>query len=128
MKMVWRFSTIGAIVTAAATAGLITGCASSGPITKEQANYPVNRIDAQGLFLENCATCHGKDGRAKTFHGRLVGAQNLTDPTFQTDTSNEEIRHAIMTGPKAMPSFKDKLSPNEIDALVDYVRGFGSGS
>lgn len=126
--MVRRTTTIGSLAIAVTITALITGCASSGPLTRAQANYPADKIDARGLFLENCATCHGQDGRAKTFHGRLVGAQNLTDPTFQSDTSNDEIRHAIQTGPKAMPAFAKKLSPTEIDALVDYVRGLGPAS
>src|SRR5215469_5365131 len=84
--------------------GLASGCASH-PIAAQEANYPVDKVDAQGLFNENCATCHGKNGRAKTFHGRLVGAQNLTDPEFQEDTSDTQIVHAIKTGPSVMPAF-----------------------
>ena len=102
----------------------IWGCASKGPITVKEANYPVAQVDARGLFHENCAICHGKNGRAHTFHGRLVGAQNLTDPEWQSETSHSEIVHAIKTGPGAMPAFEKKLSPSEIDALAVYVRSF----
>jgi len=35
------------------------------------------------LFNDNCARCHGKDGRAKTFHGKMVGARNLTNAKWQ---------------------------------------------
>lgn len=101
---------------------LISGCASTKPVTAAQKSLPVDKVDARGIFLENCATCHGKDGRATTFHGRMVWAQNLTDAKFQSATSNEEIRNAIMTGPRAMPSFEKKLSSSEIEALVIYVR------
>ncbi|MGH7994296.1 MAG: hypothetical protein ACREDQ_12310, partial [Limisphaerales bacterium] len=48
---------------------LISGCASTGPLTVQQANYPADKIDARGLFTENCITCHGQNGRAHTFHG-----------------------------------------------------------
>lgn len=100
----------------------LCGCASNKPLTAQQAGYPKEQINAHGIFVENCATCHGKDGRAKTFHGHMVWAQNLTDAKFQTNTSDEEIRNAIKTGPKAMPAFEKKLSASEIDALVAYVR------
>jgi mono/diheme cytochrome c family protein len=109
------------------TAGLwllISGCASAGPLAVQQANYPKDKVDARGLFVENCATCHGRDGRAHTFHGRLLGAQNLTDEKWRAATSDEEIIKAIKTGPKAMPAFEKKLSPSEIDALAAYVRAF----
>jgi mono/diheme cytochrome c family protein len=102
---------------------LVSGCASH-PLTAQEASYPADKVDARGLFNENCARCHGENGRAKTFHGRLLGAQNLTDPDFQADTSDAQIIHAIKTGPSVMPAFEKKLSSTEIDALATYVRSF----
>jgi mono/diheme cytochrome c family protein len=103
---------------------LISGCASPGPLAVKQASYPEDKVDAHGLFVENCAVCHGENGRAHTFHGWMVGAQNLTDASWQMDTMDEEIIHAIKTGPSVMPAFEKKLSPSEIDALATYVRTF----
>jgi len=103
---------------------LISGCASSGPLAVRQASFPADKVDAHGLFVENCAVCHGKNGRAHTFHGWMVGAQDLTDTGFQADTMDVQILHAIKTGPGAMPAFEKKLSPSEINALAAYVRTF----
>jgi mono/diheme cytochrome c family protein len=103
---------------------LITGCASPGPLAVKQASYPEDKVDARGLFVENCTVCHGKNGRAHTFHGILVGAQNLTKANWQTNTADDEIVYAIKTGPREMPAFEKKLSASEIDALVKYVRTF----
>src|ERR1700722_14059117 len=103
-------------------AAFVVSCKTTPPLAAQQANFPKDKVDARGLFIENCATCHVKDGHAKTFHGRLVGAQNLTDAKFQAETSDEEISTAIKKGPKAMPAFAKKLSPSEIDALAAYVR------
>jgi mono/diheme cytochrome c family protein len=100
------------------------GCQSNGRLAIEQANYPRDKVDARALFNENCAKCHGMDGRAKTFHGRLVGAQNFTDEKWRTTITDEEMSDAIKKGPKAMPAFEKKLSQAEIDALVAYVRSF----
>ena len=107
-----------------ALAFLMSGCASPGPLAVKQASDPENKVDARGLFNENCAVCHGKNGRAHTFHGWLVGAQNLTNAKFQANTTDEEIIKAIKTGPSVMPAFEKKLSPSEIDALATYVRTF----
>jgi mono/diheme cytochrome c family protein len=106
---------------------LIWGCASKESLTVKEANYPAPEVDARGLFQENCVTCHGANGRAHTFHGRLAGAQNLTDPQWQSETSDAEIIHAIKTGPSVMPAFGKKLSESEIDALGGYVRTFKQG-
>jgi mono/diheme cytochrome c family protein len=100
------------------------GCQSNGRLAMQQANYPKDKVDAHALFNENCAKCHGMDGRARTFHGRLVGAQNFTDAKWRTNVTDEEMSDAIKKGPKAMPAFGKKLSQAEIDALVAYVRSF----
>jgi cbb3-type cytochrome c oxidase subunit III len=101
----------------------LSGCASK-PLSAQQANDPVDKVDARGLFVENCIICHGRNGRAHTFHGWIVGAQNLTDNKWQAETSNAEILHAIKTGPGVMPAFGKKLSETEIEALAVYVRSF----
>ena len=106
----------------AAIPWLISSCASTGKLAKEEADYPKEKVNARGLFLENCATCHGNDGRAKTFHGWMVNAQDLTDVGFQVETTDEQIIHAIKTGPMMMPAFGKKLSDAEIEALAAYVR------
>ena len=100
---------------------LSSGCASH-PVATEEAYYPADKVDAQALFVENCSTCHGKNGRAHTFHGLLVGAQNLTKPKWQERTADSEILNAIKTGPGVMPAFEKKLSGTEIEALAKYVR------
>ena len=103
---------------------LVAGCASTPTLAEQQAGYAKNQVDAPGLFAENCATCHGHNGRARTFHGWLLGAQNFTNHHWQTNTSDIEIIHAIKTGPKLMPAFQKKLSTEEIEALAAYVRTF----
>ncbi len=109
-------------------AWLVSGCASTPSLAVQQAGYPQDKVDAPGLFVENCATCHGRDGRARTFHGWLLGAQNFTDARWQKDTSDAEIIHAINTGPHLMPAFQKKLSVSEIAALAAYVRTFKPAS
>jgi mono/diheme cytochrome c family protein len=90
----------------------------------DQTTNTANKIDAAQLFDKNCAKCHGKDGRAKTFRGKMVGAQNLTDAKFQETITDDKIAEAIRKGPDEMPAFEKKLSPEEINALVAYVRHF----
>jgi mono/diheme cytochrome c family protein len=107
-------------------AWLVSGCASPNTLAMQQAGYPVDQVDAPGLFAENCAKCHGADGRARTFRGRLAGAQNFTDAKWQTDTANEDITHTIQFGHEDMPAFQKKLSATEIAALAAYVRTFKS--
>jgi mono/diheme cytochrome c family protein len=116
------------LIAIAGLSWLVAGCSSTSTLAVQQAGYPKDKVDAPGLFTENCATCHGRNGRARTFHGRLLGAQNFTDARWQTATSDDEIIRAIKTGPKLMPAFQKKLSAAEIDALAAYVRIFNPAS
>lgn len=78
--------------------------------------------DGDVLFLKNCASCHGKDGRAKTFKAKFNHARNLTDPTWQAAITDEHMYESILHGKDKMPAFGKKLSEDEVAALVTYIR------
>jgi len=75
------------------------------------------------LYSGNCASCHGRDGGAKTLKARLNHARKLNDPEWQDRVSDERIFNSIMNGKGKMPSYSRKLSEQEINSLVSYVRG-----
>lgn len=87
-----------------------------------QENSPQKDADANALFSQNCASCHGKDGRAKTFKAKFNHARDLTNRNWQAAMSDEHIYNSILKGKGRMPAFGKKLSENEIAALVTYVR------
>ncbi|RMG10827.1 MAG: cytochrome c [Deltaproteobacteria bacterium] len=84
------------------------------------------------LWSKHCAKCHGKDGRGKTLLGKKLKIVDYTDPEWQKKVSDEELKHAILEGagePKKdgttpMPSFKEKLSAEQVEKLVKWVRNF----
>jgi len=82
----------------------------------------VSARSAAELYAKNCASCHGRDGRAKTFKGKLKHARNLADSEWQGRVSDERLFNSIMNGKGKMPAFGKKLSEQEIDSLVTYVR------
>jgi mono/diheme cytochrome c family protein len=84
---------------------------------------PTGSRTAAELFSKNCASCHGRDGRAKTLKAKFNHARNLSDPEWQERVSDERIFNAIMNGKGKMPPYGKKLSEPEINALVSYVRG-----
>jgi mono/diheme cytochrome c family protein len=77
---------------------------------------------ASESYAKHCASCHGKDGRARTFKAKLNHARNLTDPEWQDRVSDERIFNSVMNGKGKMPEYSKKLSEQEINALVSYVR------
>jgi mono/diheme cytochrome c family protein len=98
-----------------AAAGVFTAAARSG--------QPVSAGSGAELYSRNCATCHGRDGHSKTLKGKLKHARNLSDPEWQTRVSDERIFNSIMNGKGKMPPYGKKLSEQDVDALVTYVRG-----
>jgi mono/diheme cytochrome c family protein len=78
----------------------------------------------EGVYLQNCARCHGADGRGETPVGKLYNAPNLADAELHARFGNKELAAIITNGKAGMPAFKKKLSKAEINALVAYVRRF----
>jgi mono/diheme cytochrome c family protein len=79
--------------------------------------------DAKTTFDAQCAKCHGRDGRARTTRGRLSHARDMTDASWQNEVSDERLFNSITKGKgKKMPAYGKKLSEDQIDALVRYVR------
>jgi cytochrome c6 len=82
--------------------------------------------DARALYLENCASCHGEDGKADTELGRKNMAQDFTAADFAKEITVPKARRVITRGVRKtkMKAFKDLLKPEEIEALADYVVAF----
>lgn len=74
------------------------------------------------VFAAMCVRCHGSDGRAQTAKGRSVGATDLTSADWVPDTARDT--RIVTRGKEDMPSFKGKLKPAEIEAVVAYIRRF----
>ncbi|MCI0389051.1 MAG: cytochrome c [Acidobacteria bacterium] len=82
------------------------------------------RTGAAALFDAKCAMCHGKDGRGTKF-GKEKGAPDFTESEWQKSHTDAQINDAITNGRgKSMPAWKNKLSSEEITALVARVREF----
>jgi mono/diheme cytochrome c family protein len=81
--------------------------------------------EAEGLFRQHCARCHGSDGRAYMKEGEVGVARTFTDRRWQAEVSDRRLINSITRGRGGMPSFKGTLSQKQIKALVGYVRKFG---
>lgn len=113
----------GAVSPASATANTNQPAKSADEKKKDDkagAAKPASNIDAAALFSSNkCATCHGADGK-----GKIKGARDFTDASWQKQESDADLAAAIKNGKKPMPPYADKLKEDEIRALVAYVRSF----
>lgn len=93
----------------------------------EAAEYTATEIklvkseNPRNLFVNNCARCHGADGRADTETGRLYDTPNISGGRLKK-SSTKRLTRIITNGYGSMPAFGKKLSAADIAALVGYIR------
>jgi mono/diheme cytochrome c family protein len=77
------------------------------------------------LYRENCAVCH--DIERDKAHSRKLGPslnhlfKNETLPMSHAKPSRQYVEVRIKFGGALMPAFGKRLSPDEINALIDYI-------
>ena len=98
------------------------------PEEKKVEAAPAAAGDAAGLalFEKKCGSCHGKDGKGKTKMGEKLKIRDMSSAEFWKDQTDEKLEKAVVDGisDKKMPSFKDKLTPDEVKSLVKAIHGF----
>ena len=77
----------------------------------------------------NCASCHGADGKGQTKQGKKLKLRDYTDAKVQAELKDEAMLKAILEGVKdkdsgkeRMKSFKEEIPEAEARELVAYVR------
>ena len=76
------------------------------------------------IFKEQCASCHGDDGKGKLDQG----APNLTDAISLYGGKKEQIVESIRTGRGGvMPAWGPRLDAATVKSLAVYVHSLGGG-
>ena len=79
---------------------------------------------AAPVFAENCASCHGADGKG----GRSMGAPNLTDHIWLYGGDRQTLTQTITNARRGvMPAWSKKIDPATIAALAVFVHQRGGG-
>ena len=73
------------------------------------------------LYKQKCAVCHGADGKGDTPTGKTMKVRSFTDPEV-AKMSDDELAGAIEKGKDKMPAYGKSLKPDEIKAMLAYVR------
>lgn len=80
---------------------------------------------AKNFYVAQCSYCHGAGGKGNVGMAQIFKVEqhsmDLTSPQAQA-LKDEEIAAVIANGKGHMPGFSEKLTPEEIQAMVAYLR------
>lgn len=100
----------------------IAGCNLPGkPAPGDEVKRPSDILDPVVLYKQNCAGCHGADGK-------LGPAPPIGDPVYLAIVSDDDLRTAISQGRTgtAMSAFAESeggmLTSKQVDAIIQGMR------
>jgi len=108
------------VICTSAILGAVVAGLTLFPISTVRANAAPDSAAVTATFRTKCALCHGPDGS-----GSEVG-KSMNVPDFRTQAvqklQDAELAQVISDGKGGMPSFKNSLSTDQIQALVTHIR------
>jgi mono/diheme cytochrome c family protein len=94
---------------AAVLVASVAGCGGSSG----GSNAPASSSGGEKLFTDNCSTCHTL---------AAAGASGKVGPNLdQLKPGPDLVTRQVNSGGGAMPSFKGKLTADQIKQIADYV-------
>jgi cytochrome c6 len=73
------------------------------------------------IYKAKCASCHGADGKGDTPAGKGMKIKDLASEDVQK-MSDADLAGIIEKGKKPMPGYEGKLTKEQIDSLVKWMR------
>lgn len=73
------------------------------------------------LFKGKCASCHGATGAGDTAMGKSMKLKDLGSAEVQK-ASDADLTNVIAKGKKPMPGYEGKLTNDQIQEVVKYIR------
>ncbi len=107
-----------------------TNTANTGPKPSPAASpvasaapTPDAMAETREYYMDNCATCHQENGEGGMVK---IDDKRLKVPPFSKghalSHNDAEFAKQISDGGDGMPAYKDKLTPEQINNLVKFIR------
>ncbi len=80
------------------------------------------------LYRTSCARCHGGDGRGDSRYLDRYPYLDLTASPMVRQGDRAAVRQRIVEGDGPMPGFSRRLSPAQIERLVDFTLQLGQSA
>lgn len=124
-----------ALFVACSNTGTSTSTANSNdprlvmPKTTPTSSTPAGQTDemtaGRDLYVKNCANCHKESGEGGpvVVDGRKMKPDNLTDDRRKKLSDDKYVKTMVEgVEDEGMPSFKDKLTQDQMREIVKYIR------
>ena len=106
-------------------AGLMGGLLATSSAMAAEVDKKTERT-----WKAKCGSCHGMDGKAETKKGKELKVESMATAAFQKKYSDADLKKTILEGlnverngvKKEMDPYKDDLKPEQVDALIQYIR------
>lgn len=88
---------------------------------------PAARIRvATGLYRQYCLICHGADGRGIEMKPSMPTIPDFSSRSWQETVTNSQLAAGTLDGKGVlMPAFRGRVSSEQAQDLVAYIRSFG---
>lgn len=73
------------------------------------------------LYKQKCTACHGADGKGDPPAGKSMKVRSFSDAEV-VKMSDDDLSAAIEKGKGKMPAYGKSMKPDEIKAMVAYIR------
>ncbi|MBI3773733.1 MAG: c-type cytochrome [Gammaproteobacteria bacterium] len=91
-----------------------------------QSPAAVSASEAEQIFRQNCAVCHGDkgDGQSRARFGLNPPPRDFTSPQAAAELTRARMIASVTHGRKgtAMVGWQGRLSQNQIEGVVDFIR------
>jgi mono/diheme cytochrome c family protein len=97
--------------------GAVAGTGAAPPAPEP--GGPGEPVDGEAIFTDNCATCHTL---------AAAGATGIIGPNLDESRPSQDLAvDRVTNGQGAMPAFEGTLSPEQIQAVAEYVATSAGG-
>jgi mono/diheme cytochrome c family protein len=78
----------------------------------------------RSLYAHNCVVCHGERGQGAPLTTGVVPPRDFSSPQSRAELTRERMIQSVSNGRPntAMSAFSNRLSGEDIGAVVDYIR------
>ncbi len=81
---------------------------------------------APALYKKYCARCHGAEGQGPRRPNKLYPYLDLLASPMVRQGDRAAVRQQVVEGEGPMPSFRRRLTPEEVEQVVDLTLGLPS--